>query len=111
MHDANPANPLVLSKDIVIQNDFANAQLTDTKTVPVIDVSGAISGDGINGVADAIYTAAINHGFFYISNHGIDPVLIEQAFAVSKAFFELPEVDKKAIAVDRNQRGWLAQGM
>ena len=94
-----------------MQNDFANALPTDAKTIPVIDVSGAISGDGISGVAAAIYTAAINHGFFYISNHGIDPVLMEQAFAVSKVFFELPEVDKQAIAVDRNQRGWLAQGM
>ena len=111
MRDANPANPLKLLKDIIMQNDFADAQSTDAKTIPVIDVSGAISGDGINDVADAIYNAATNHGFFYISNHGIDPILMEQAFAVSKAFFELPEVDKQAIAVDRNQRGWLGQGM
>ena len=94
-----------------MQNDFANAKSTNAKMIPVIDVSGAISGDGLDDVADAIYNAAINHGFFYISNHGIDPVLMEQAFAVSKAFFELPEVDKQAVAVDRNQRGWLAQGM
>ena len=111
MHGANLANPPVLLKDIVMQNDFANAKSTNAKMIPVIDISGAISGDGLDGVADAIYNAAINHGFFYISNHGIDPVLMEQAFAVSKAFFELPEVDKQAIAVDRNQRGWLAQGM
>ena len=91
--------------------DFANAQSTNAKTIPVIDVSGAISGDGINGVADEIYAAAINHGFFYISNHGIEPALMEQAFAVSKAFFELPESKKQAVAVDKNQRGWLAQGM
>ena len=91
--------------------DFANALSTDAKTIPVIDVSGAISGDGINSVADKIYSAAINHGFFYISNHGIDSVLIKKAFAVSKAFFELPEGDKQAVAVDKNQRGWLAQGM
>jgi len=91
--------------------DFANAQSTIAKTIPVIDVSGAISGDGINGVADEIYAAAINHGFFYISNHGIEPALMEQAFAVSKAFFELPESKKQAVAVDKNQRGWLAQGM
>ena len=44
--------------------DFANALSTDAKTIPVIDVSGAISGDGINSVADKIYAAAINHGFF-----------------------------------------------
>ena len=91
--------------------DFANAQSTIAKTIPVIDVSGAISGDRINGVADEIYAAAINHGFFYISNHGIESALMEQAFAVSKAFFELPESKKQAVAVDKNQRGWLAQGM
>ena len=76
MHCANPANPLLLSKDIIMQNDFANTQSTDAETIPVIDISGAISGDSIKGVADAIYNAAINHGFFYISNHGIDPVLM-----------------------------------
>ena len=36
---------------------------------------------------------------------------MEQAFAVAKAFFELPESEKQAVAVDKNQRGWLAQGM
>ena len=53
-------------KETAMPIDFANAQSTNAKTIPVIDVSGAISGDGINGVADEIYAAAINHGFFYI---------------------------------------------
>ena len=66
-----------------------------------------ISGDGINGVADAIYNAAI-YRFFYISNHGIDPVLMERR--LQSQIFELPEVDKQAIAVDEIN-GWLAQGM
>jgi len=91
--------------------DFADAQPTDAQSIPVIDVSGAISGKDIKGVADAIYAAATDHGFFYISNHGIDPALMEQAFAVSKAFFDLPQEAKQAVAVDKNQRGWLAQGM
>jgi isopenicillin N synthase-like dioxygenase len=75
--------------------DFANAQSTNAKTIPVIDVSGAISGDGINGVADEIYAAAINHGFFYISNHGIESALMEQAFAVSKAFLNYPKAKNR----------------
>jgi isopenicillin N synthase-like dioxygenase len=91
--------------------DFANAESTDVNAIPMIDISGAMSGDDINGVADAIYAAALDHGFFYISNHGIDPALMEQAFAVSKAFFDLPEEVKQTVAVDKNQRGWLAQGM
>lgn len=91
--------------------DFANAQTTDTQMIPVIDVSGAISGDDVQGVADAIHAAAIEHGFFYIANHGIDPALMEQAFAASKAFFELPEAEKQTVAVNTDQRGWMAQGM
>lgn len=79
--------------------------------IPVIDVSGAISGEDIEGVAAAIYRAATDHGFFYISGHGIAPELLSQAFAVSKAFFELPASDKATIAVNTQQRGWMAQGM
>lgn len=91
--------------------DFANAERTNTQSIPVIDVSGAISGNDIQGVAHAIHAAATDHGFFYICGHGIDPALMEQAFAVSKAFFDLPETDKNKVSVDTHQRGWMAQGM
>ena len=91
--------------------EFANAAHTDPQTIPVIDVSSAISGTDIQSVANAIHAAAADHGFFYISGHGIDPALMEQAFAVSKDFFELPETDKSKVAVDTHQRGWMAQGM
>ena len=91
--------------------DFASAKQTDQLSIPVIDISGAISGTDIQGVADAIYAAATDHGFFYISGHGIDPALMTQAFEVSEAFFALPKPQKQAVAVDTNQRGWLDQGM
>ncbi len=94
-----------------MKTDFAATQPNDGLAIPVIDVSGAISGDDIQGVADAIRRAAIDHGFFYISGHGIDDDLIEQAFAVSKAFFDRPVSDKQSVAVDATQRGWMAQGM
>ena len=91
--------------------DFAAANSADTHSIPVIDVSGAVSGEDVNGVGAAIHAAAINHGFFYISGHGIDPRLMDQAFAVSKAFFDLSDKDKNTVAVDIHQRGWMAQGM
>ncbi len=90
-------------------SDFAHADTAEQ--IPVIDVSGAISGNDLDGVAAALFAAATQHGFFYISGHGIDPRLMEQAFAVSKAFFALPDADKKTVAVDTHQRGWMAQGM
>ncbi len=91
--------------------DFAKATQTNAQSIPIIDVSGAISGTDIQGVASAIHAAAIDHGFFYIKGHGIDQTLMDQAFAVSKAFFDLPKARKSTVAVDTHQRGWMAQGM
>lgn len=92
-------------------SDFAAARPTDTTAIPVIDVSGAVDGSDIQGVARAIHAAATDHGFFYISGHGIDPALMAQAFDVSRDFFALPVADKQTVAVDGHQRGWMAQGM
>ena len=92
-------------------SSFASATATDASTIPVIDVSGAIDGTDVAGVATAIYQAATNHGFFYISGHGIDQGLLDQAFAVSKSFFELAPFEKETVAVNTHQRGWMAQGM
>lgn len=92
-------------------SDFARAEPTDTSMIPVIDVSGAVSGTDIQSVANAIYKASTDHGFFYISGHGIPQNLLDQAFAVSKDFFALSEDYKQTIPVDAHQRGWMAQGM
>ena len=91
--------------------DFAAAQSTDATLIPVIDVSGAILGTDIQGVAEAIFAAATDHGFFYISGHGISQDLMDQAFAVSQAFFALETDRKQSVAVNTYQRGWMAQGM
>ncbi len=92
-------------------SDFASAKETTRSEIPVIDVSGASHGTDIKGVAAEIYNAATDHGFFYISNHGIAQDLMDQAFAVSKSFFEQPVALKETVAVNAQQRGWLAQGM
>lgn len=92
-------------------SDFANATPTEMSQIPVIDVSAAVQGKDIQDVADAIRRAATEHGFFYISGHGLPQRLMDQAFAVSKAFFDLPREDKETVSVNTHQRGWLAQGM
>ncbi len=92
-------------------SDFASAKETTHSEIPVIDVSDVVNGTDVKGVAAEIYAAARNHGFFYISNHGIAQDLMDQAFAVSKSFFEQPVALKETVAVNAQQRGWLAQGM
>lgn len=52
------------------------------------------------------------HGFFYLSGHGVDPALVAAALAVSKRFFALPEADKLEIEMIRSRqfRGYTRAG-
>lgn len=71
--------------------------------LPVIDISpmqGGSIGDKA-AMAATLRDACERSGFFYVSGHGIEPALIEQVFAASKRFFELPMTDK--LAVDKAQ--------
>ncbi|MEO9825271.1 MAG: 2-oxoglutarate and iron-dependent oxygenase domain-containing protein [Paracoccaceae bacterium] len=92
-------------------SEFAQAQSIDTAQIPIIDISSAMNGTDLAYVASQIHRAASEIGFFYIKNHGIDARLIDRAFAVAKDFFDLPIDAKETIAVDQNQRGWMATGM
>jgi isopenicillin N synthase-like dioxygenase len=50
-------------------------------------------------------------GFAYISNHGIDPRVIDQAFQASKSFFDLPqEVKEKSVKTTSAERGYVRPG-
>ena len=49
--------------------------------------------------------ACVEHGFFYVTNHGVDGALIEAVFAESKGFFDLPMEEKMKLQ-RRNHRGY-----
>ena len=91
--------------------DFATAGTVNPNKIPIIDISRALDGNDLTNVAAQIHAAATDFGFFYISGHGIDQKLIEQAFAVSRDFFSLSKPLKQEVAVTSDQRGWMAQGM
>ncbi|KAK6080866.1 2OG-Fe(II) oxygenase superfamily protein [Seiridium cupressi] len=61
--------------------------------IPIVDLSGAFSSspESRKSVAGQIRQAAINSGFFYISNHGIDSSLISSAHAACLDFFRQDE--------------------
>ena len=91
--------------------DFAAAATLDQSAIPVIDVGPAMNGSDIASVATAIHKAATGTGFFYIKGHGIPQALMDQAFTVARDFFALPDADKATVAVNTDQRGWMATGM
>lgn len=50
--------------------------------------------------------ACVEHGFFYVTNHGVDRGLLEAVFAQSKGFFDLPMEEKMALLRSANHRGY-----
>ncbi len=84
---------------------------SDFDSIPIVDLSDVKTQNGFSRIAHELIETAKKSGFFYVSNHGIDQVVIDRAFAASRSFFDLPKADKSTITVNQKQRGWMAQGM
>jgi len=77
------------------------------KSLPVIDVAPLVASQGaVAAVADAIDRACREHGFFYVSGHGVSQALEQRLEDAAQAFFALPEVDKATIAMANGGRAW-----
>ncbi|MGJ4748717.1 2-oxoglutarate and iron-dependent oxygenase domain-containing protein, partial [Leptospira sp. SA-E8] len=75
--------------------------------LPVIDVSALVAGTAQRSeAARRIGEACRAHGFFYVTNHGIDPALIERLDTLSRAFFALPEATKLRWRMALGGRAW-----
>ena len=81
------------------QSDFASALHTDTSLIPVIDVSGAVNGTDIKGVAAAIYNAATDHGFFIYRAMASRP-------NCSRRRFQFPEISLPCQRATKRQLPW-----
>lgn len=79
----------------------------DIQQVPIIDISPLIQGTGnITDVANKIGEACREVGFFYISGHGINPLLERQLEEVSQAFFEQSQENKMKIRMALGGKAW-----
>lgn len=78
--------------------------------LPVIDVSAALQGDPAARAATASQLDAVcrEHGFFYVTGHGVSPWLRQQVFEQARAFFALPDDVKRRWHIERSgiQRGY-----
>ncbi len=75
----------------------------------MIDVAPLVAGGTPGQLADVarrIETACRQHGFFYVSGHGLEPRLLARLAEASTAFFELPLAAKMEIAMARGGRAW-----
>lgn len=81
--------------------------MTTKATIPVIDVSSLISGEGDTQTAAAgIGTACREHGFFYITGHGVEIELQDRLEKLSRQFFLLDFATKDAIRMELAGRAW-----
>jgi polar amino acid transport system ATP-binding protein len=81
--------------------------MTDSRSLPVIDVRALVAGTPESAaVAAQIGRACRAHGFFYATGHGIPESLTERLEASSRAFFALPESTKMRWRMELGGRAW-----
>uniref|UniRef100_UPI003FA61544 2-oxoglutarate-dependent ethylene/succinate-forming enzyme n=1 Tax=unidentified TaxID=32644 RepID=UPI003FA61544 len=80
--------------------------MTSMSELPVIDISPLVDAPGRAEVAAQIGQACREHGFFYVTGHGVDPELQDRLEALSREFFALPEEEKMKIRMARGGRAW-----
>ncbi|KAJ4970158.1 hypothetical protein NE237_003257 [Protea cynaroides] len=73
--------------------------MAETFSLPVIDLS---SSDRMS-TAKSIRRACVDHGFFYLVNHGVGEELFKRLFEESKKLFLLPLEQKMKLARNENR--------
>lgn len=81
----------ILVEKSLLMSGLGSAPAVDNGTVPIIDISGPRA-----EVADKLWHAATNVGFFIVTGHGIPQAIIDDAFDTSKEFFAQPLDAKQA---------------
>lgn len=84
------------------------------QALPVVDISGLISGDAgaRQAVAEALGEAAREVGFLYVTGHGLDPDLTLNLRAQAERFFDQPIARKMAWYIGKsvNHSGYVPEG-
>lgn len=80
--------------------------MSHTVQIPVVDISDIQTEAGKLRIAEQISRACKEHGFFYISGHGVDEKLIQQLKDLSAQFFAQPDEDKMSISMNQGGKAW-----
>ena len=55
--------------------------------IPILDAQSIVNNNDVTLFAKSVRDACQNMGFFYVKNHGISQITIDNAFEASKNFF------------------------
>lgn len=80
--------------------------LPEPTTLPVISLAKHKT---LDTLAQALYDSCTKEGFMYVCDHGIPQSVIDDAFAISAAYFDANIADKKTHTVDlKDNTGYTA---
>ncbi len=79
-----------------------------TDRIPTIDFFAwhGVDSDARRALARSVGAAAETYGFCLVRGHGIEPSVLDAAFAAAASFFALPEDRKLAMKEARSDRGY-----
>jgi isopenicillin N synthase-like dioxygenase len=90
------------------------ARQVAAQSIPLVDFAPFLAGDAAarRRVATEIGRACREIGFFYLVQHGVPQRLVDETFAQTRRFFDLPREVKARISVtgSKNHRGYFASG-
>jgi len=104
--DSSSQNQPKFPKSFVWQRDDIG-QPKEKLHAPVIDLEGFFKGDkvAIEQASKLLNVACMEHGFFQVINHRVDPRLLEEAYNRLDDFFKLP-IDGKLKALKKPGTMW-----
>ena len=73
--------------------------------LPLVDARPLLAGDGAVAAAQ-IAAACRSTGFFYVTGHGVDEVLIQSLASLSRRFFSLDGDTKRRVRMELGGRAW-----
>lgn len=91
---------------------MSEVRAASREEVPVLDLTPLTQGGDISALAKQLDHACRTTGFFYVANHGIPENTLDDVFAATKRYFDLPEEARlKDVMDDKYRRGWMRQGI
>lgn len=81
--------------------------MASSDTLALIDIGSLLAGDGCPGeVVSEIDRACRDLGFFRVTGHGLDPLLLADLDREARAFFEQPDEVKARVAMPLAGAAW-----
>jgi isopenicillin N synthase-like dioxygenase len=83
--------------------------MSEFDSIPIVDVSPFLTQTDSKQMelsAQKIRSACVEHGFFYVSGHGVDAELIDRLDGLSRQFFALPLGEKMKISMSKGGKAW-----